>query len=137
MLAGPHQQEIFLEQRDLGQRGLGYRQRHDRGVEPAFGDFLDQLRRQRLADVNIELGMQAREIFDDLRQQIGRDRRNHADAQPSGQPVARGAREVAEFIDRTQDVADPLQQFFAEFRQRDLPRATFEQHTAERFPPFP
>ena len=76
--------------------------------------------------------MQAREILDHLRQQIGRDRRDHADAQPAREPVLRGAREIAEFVDRAQDVADALQQFLAECRQRDLPRAAIEQRAAER-----
>src|SRR3984957_6768725 len=83
--------------------------------------------------MNIELRVQAREIFDDLRQQIRRNGRNHADTQSSGKPVARGAREIAEFIDGTQDVADAVQEFFAKFRQRNLSRPAFQQHAAEGF----
>ena len=77
--------------------------------------------------------MQAREIFDDLGQQIRCDRRDHADPQPSRKLVARGACEVAEFVDGTQDVADALQKLFAELGQRHLPRAAFQQFAAEDF----
>ena len=133
ILARPDQQEILRKTRDLGQRRFGHRQRNDRRIQPAFGDLLDQLRRQRLADVNVELGMHAREVLDDLGQQIGRNRRDHADAQPARKPVARGAREVAEFIDRAQDLADALDDLFAELRQRDLPCASLQQHAAEGF----
>ncbi len=77
--------------------------------------------------------MHAREILDHLGQEVGRNRRDHADAQAAGEPVTRRAREVAEFIDRAQDVTDTPDDFIAEFRQRDLPRASFQQHAAERF----
>ena len=52
---------------------------------------------------------------------------------PAREPVPRGAREVAEFVDRTQDVADALDDLFAELRQRDLSRASLQQHAAEDF----
>ena len=77
--------------------------------------------------------MHARQVPDDGRQQIGRDRRDHADAQPAHQTVPRGAREVSEFIDRAQDVADALGELLAELRQPDLPRASLEQHAAQDF----
>jgi len=113
-------------------RRFRYRQGNDGSVEPALHHLLDQLRRQRLANVNVEFRMQAREVFDHRRQQIGRNRRNHADAQAARQPVARGAREIAKFIDRAQDFADALDDFLAEFRQCDLSRAAFQQHAAQR-----
>ncbi len=94
------------KQRDFGQRRFGDRQSDDGRVEPAFRQFLNELRRQRLADMNIETGIHAREIADDRGQQIGRDRRDDADAQPPDQPVLRGARQIGQFIDRAQDVAD-------------------------------
>src|SRR5207237_585603 len=47
--------------------------------------------------------------------------------------VTRGASKIAEFIDRAQDLADPLDDLLAEFRQRYLPRASFQQHAAEGF----
>ncbi len=80
--------------------------------------------------------MHAREVADDRRQQIGRDRRDHADAQPARKPVARRAREVSQFVDRAQDVADAQRGLFAELREPDLPRASLEQHGAERFLQF-
>ena len=133
VLARPHQQEILRKTHDLGQRRFGYRQRNDRRIQPAFHDLLDQFWRQRLADVNVEFRMHAREVLDHLRQQIGRDCRDHADAQPSREPVPRGAREVAEFVDRTQDVADTLDDLFAEFCQCHLSCASLQQHAAEGF----
>ena len=72
------------------------------------------------------------EISDDLGQQIGRDRWDHADAQTTRKPVPRRAREVSEFIDRAQDVADAPGEVFPEPRQRDLPRASLQEHAAER-----
>ena len=77
--------------------------------------------------------MHAREVLDHLGQQIGRDRRDHADAQPARKPVARGAREVAEFVDRAQDLADALDDLFPELGQRHLPCASLQQHAAEGF----
>src|SRR4051812_15937930 len=77
--------------------------------------------------------MHPREVFDHLRQQIGCNRRDHADAQPSREPVARGARKIAEFIDRAQDLTDALDDLLAELRQRHLSRASLQQHAAERF----
>ena len=108
ILARPDQQKILRKQGDLGQRRFGHRQGDDGGVEPTFREFLYQLRRQRLADVNVEFGMHSREVADDRRQQIGRNRRDHADAQPAHEPVPRRAREVSQFVDRAQDVADAL-----------------------------
>src|SRR5262245_60387227 len=133
ILARPHQQKILAEQGDLGQRRLRYRQRQDRGIEAALGKFLDQLWRQCLAHLDVEFRMQPREVADDTGQQIGRDGRNHTDAQPARKTVARGAREVAEFFDRAQDVADPLDQLLAEPGERNLARAALEQRAAERF----
>src|SRR5207249_2774529 len=42
-----------------------------------------------------------------------------------------------QFIDRTQDVADALDDLFTEFRQRDLPRASLDECAAEGFLHFP
>ncbi|MEH2490346.1 hypothetical protein V1280_006285 [Bradyrhizobium sp. AZCC 2230] len=64
--ARPHQQEFFLKQGDLGERGLGDRQRDDGGIEPALDQFLDQPRRHRLAHADVELRMHAREVLGDL-----------------------------------------------------------------------
>lgn len=76
------------------------------------------------------------QVPDHRRQQIGGNGRDHADAQPAVEPVPRRPREVAEFIDRAQDVAGALGDLFAELRQPDLPRAPLEQHAAERFLEF-
>ena len=43
------------------------------------------------------------------------------------EPVLRGAREIAELIDRAQDVADALRELLAEAGQRDLPGAALQQ----------
>src|SRR5260370_41286513 len=51
--------------------------------------------------------------------------------------VPRSAREISEFVDRAQDVADALGDLFAELRQPDLPRASLEQHAAQGFLEFP
>src|SRR3954452_13546746 len=82
--------------------------------------------------MNVELGMHWREVADDLRQQIGRNRRDHADAQPAREPVARRAREVFQFIDQAQDVANAWGGLFSERGERDLSRASLQQHTAQR-----
>ena len=133
ILARPHQQKIFRKQGDLGKRRFGHRQSNNGGVKPAFREFLYQLRRQRLADVNVKFGMGSGEVPDDRRQQIGRNRRDHADAQPAHKPVPRRPREISEFIDRAQDVADALGGLFSEARKPDLSRASLEQHTAQSF----
>ena len=106
ILARPDQQEMFRKQRDLDERRLGHRQSNNGRVEPSFRELVYQLRRQRLTYMNVEFGMHSREVPDDLGQQIGRNRRDHADAQPAGKPVPRRTREVSQFIDQAQDVAD-------------------------------
>ncbi len=73
------------------------------------------------------------QICDDPGQQIGRDGRDQSDAQPARKPVARGAREITEFIDRAQDIADAPGEFFSEPRERDLSCASLQQQAAERF----
>ena len=52
------------------------------------------------------------------------------------QPVARRPREVSKFIDRVQDVADALGEFFSEFCQRDLSCTSLQQDAAESFLQF-
>ena len=74
---------------------------------------------------------------DDRGQQIGRNRRDHADAQPARKPVPRRAREVSQFIDRAQDVADAQGDLFSELRQPDLPCASLDQHARPELPPVP
>jgi hypothetical protein len=83
--------------------------------------------------VNVEFRMHPREILDHFWQQIGCNRRDHADAQPAREPVPRGARKISEFIDRAQDLADALDDLFAELGQRDLSCASLQQHAAKRF----
>src|SRR5258706_7374197 len=83
--------------------------------------------------MNVKFWMHSREVPDDLGQQIGRNRRDHADAQPAHKPVPRRPCEVSQFIDRAQDVADALGGLFSELRQRDLSGASLEQHAAQSF----
>ena len=132
IFARPDQQEVFREQRHLDQRRFGHRQRNNCRVEPSVCELFNQLRRQRLTDMNVELGMHSREVADDLRQQIGRNRRDHADAQPAREPVTRRAREVFQFIDQAQDVADAWSGLFSERGERDLPGASLQQHASQR-----
>jgi len=82
--------------------------------------------------MNVEFGVQARDVLDHLGQKIRGNRRDHADPQPAGQPVLRRTREIAELVHRTQDVADALQQLSAELRQCDLSRVALDQRAAER-----
>src|SRR5262249_52151185 len=83
--------------------------------------------------MDLKLGMQSREVLDDRGQQIGCNRRNHADAQSAHEPVLRRPRKVSEPIDRAQDVADALGDLFSESRQPDLPGASLEEYTAQSF----
>ncbi len=80
--------------------------------------------------------MAAVEFADDGGKEIGRDRRDDAEAQPPDEMVARGAGEVGEFIDRAQDAARPLRQVLAERRQPHLPRRTLDQRDAQRLLEF-
>ena len=75
--------------------------------------------------------MQSREVPDDGRQQVGCNRRDHADPQPALEPIPRRTCDVCQFIDRAQDVADAQGQSFAQLRQCDLAGASLEQHTAQ------
>ncbi len=107
---------MFRKQRDLDKRRFGHRQSHNCRVKPSFRELFYQLRRQRLTYVNVKFGMHSSEVPDDLRQQIGRNRWDHADAQPAHKPVPRRPREVSQFIDQAQDVADALSGLFSELR---------------------
>ena len=131
ILARPDQQKILRKQGDLGKRRFRHRQGNDCRVEPPFRELLYQLLRQRLTYVNVEFGMHSREVRDDRRQQIGCNRRDHADAQPARKPVPRRTREVSQFVDRAQDVADALDDLFSELRKPDLSRASLDQHAAQ------
>ena len=73
------------------------------------------------------------QVSDYRRQQVRRNRRNYADTQPAYQPVARGARKVAQFIDQTQNDADAQGELLAETCQPDLPRTSFKERRSKRF----
>ena len=127
---------MFRKQRHLDERRLGHRQSDNCRVEPSFRELVYQLRRQRLTYMNVEFGMHSCEVPDDLGQQIGRNRRDHAEAQPADKPVSRRTREVSQFIDQAQDVTDASGDLFSEIRQRDLSRASLEEHAAQSFLQF-
>ena len=56
---------------------------------------------------------------------------DHADAQPAHELIPRGAREVCQFVDRAQDVADAQGGLFSELRQPDLSCASLDQQGAQ------
>ena len=70
------------------------------------------------------------------RQQVGRDRRDHADPQPPHQLVARGACQVTQIVDGAQDIADALDEFLAEIGQANFAPASLEDLRAQRFLQF-
>src|SRR5262249_53800729 len=100
-------------------------------VKPAFHELLYESRRQRLAYVNVKVGMHSRKVPNDRRQQIGCNRGDHADVQLARKPAARRAREVSQFIDRAQDVADAEGGLFSELGKPHLSRASFDEHGAQ------
>src|SRR6516225_2216730 len=61
--------------------------------------------------------MHSGEIPNDRRQQIGCNRWDHADVQLARKPAPRRSREVSQFIDRAQDVADAQSGLFSELRK--------------------
>src|SRR5262249_44988384 len=105
--------------------------RNDGSVKPTLGEFLNELRGQRLAHVNVEFGAHAREIRDDGRQQIRRNSRDHADAQPTRKAVSGRAREISQLVDRAQDVAYAEGGLFPDLGQSRLSCASLDEHGAE------
>ena len=132
ILGGPDQHEVFPEQRHLREGGFRHRQGDDGGIKPAFGHLADELRRQRLADMNVEPRMQAGEMADESGQQIGRDGRDDAKPEPARHELLRGTGEVAQFIDRAQDVPDARGKRLAKAGEAHLAGAPLEQRGSQR-----
>ena len=65
--------------------GSAHRQRHHRGVERALADLVDQPVGLRLAHAEVEREVAGAEPRQRGRQQVGRDRRDHADPEPPGE----------------------------------------------------
>ncbi len=96
---GQRQQEAVVEQRRGLDAGMldGKREEHD--VELAVDQFVEQLLRLRLAQMQIEIGIGGADQRQKLRQQIGRDGGNGAEAQRAGEAAGELARAVDEVVD--------------------------------------
>ncbi len=131
LVARADKDELFLEERGLGQRGFGSRQRDDRRIEPAADEILDQEAGQGLARAQLDIRVAPDERLDEAGQEIGRDRGDDPDAQAPGQGPARGAGEIGEFVDRAQNVATAQRELLAQRRQPDLLGAALDEGDAE------
>ncbi len=75
----------------------------------------------------------SRKRLDDLRQKIGSNSRNDADAQAAAERPVPSPRQILQLIDRLKDRAGALGKLLAKSGQPDLPAASFDQRCADQF----
>ena len=107
------------------------RQREHHDVERAAPKLVDQRARLRLAQLDAQLGKALLQRRQDLRQHIGRERRDHAEPQPPGQQPPAVAREVDEVARRRQHALGAPRDFRAGLGQHHLARPPLHQVGAE------
>ena len=105
MMGRQREREHVVEQRQLLDLGLLERQGQDQQIEPARQQLADEHRGLGFAQAQLQPGKDIVQTGQHARQQIGADRRNHADAQRPAQHVGMLAREIGQVPDRLQDGA--------------------------------
>ena len=90
------QQERIVEQRKRFDIAFVHRQREQHRVERAARKLLHQRARLRLAQFDAQLGKSLLQRREDLRQHVGRERRDHAEAQASREQAPAVARKLGE-----------------------------------------
>lgn len=128
---------LATKQRNLLERRFRDGQGNDRHVEPGFEQVLNKFLRHGLTRPSFQVRIMAGQRLDDLRQQIGRDRRDDPDPQPTAERALTGARQILQFIHRTQDRPRTLGKFFTKGGQPDLAAATLDKRRTYQFLQFP
>ena len=89
-------------------------------------DFIDQLPRLRLAQFKPQVGEFVLQRRQNPWQQIGRERRNHAERQPSYQKPAAMPREIDQITRGREHVLAAARDLAAHFGQQHLARTAFD-----------
>ena len=105
------------------------RQQHD--VELAVDQFVQQLLRLRLAQVQIEIGIGRADERQELRQQIGRNGGNGAEAKRAGEAAGELACTVEKIVDVGQHAGRTLGDLATARRQADALARALQQLQAE------
>ena len=93
---GHGEQERIVEQRGRLDLALVERQRQQHRVERAANELIGQDAGLRLAQFDAQVGKALLQRRQDVRQHIGRERRDHAEPQPSGEQPSAVARELGQ-----------------------------------------
>ncbi len=133
LLRRAHEHEFLLDQRQGFEAGFCERQRKDCRIEPPLLQILEKLLRDGLARTKFNAGIAGLKGGHQFRQEIGRDRRDNAEAQTTQCLLPLRAHEGFELIDRAQDHAGALGKGLTQMRQPGLPPAALHQPRAKDF----
>ncbi len=126
------QQEQILEQGKRVDVWLADRKREHRGIERAALDLIHQLPRLRLAQLQLQIGKSRLQQRQDARQQIGRERWDHAERQSSDQNAAAMARKIDQVARGRQHVLAASGDLAADFGEHHVARTALDHGHAER-----
>jgi hypothetical protein len=107
--------------------GFGDRFGGDDRVELSFDEFAGQRVGNRLAHLQVQFRKARLKMRDQLRQQVRRDGRDHADAKISHQQAAILRDHFLQRLDVAEDAADMRQEPLAGLREHHLAMAAFNQ----------
>ena len=131
------EQEGFLEQEFRVQLVVVDRQREQRGVERAFAQALQQHVALFLDQQQFQLRETLADARHHVRQQVGTERGEDAEAHGAGLGIAAAARDFAQLVDLGDDPPRAFDDFAAHRRQHHLARRAFDQRHAEFVFQFP
>jgi hypothetical protein len=126
-----HQVEGVVEQGHGREVVAPDRQRQDQEVQPAGGQGLDQMLGLALAQRQLHVGIAGVQPGQDLRQEIGADGRDHAEAERAGEPAVAMAGEIDQVLDRQQDLPRAPRDLRARGGEEHARRGTLDQDHAE------
>jgi len=106
-------------------------QRHDRGVELALAQQAQQQLGFFLGQQQFELGETFAQARHHVRQQVGRERGENAQAHGARFGIARAPRDAADLLDLVQHLARALRDFHADLGQQHAPRRALDQGDAQ------
>ena len=107
------------------------RQREQHHVERAADELLDQDAGLRLAQLDAQIGKALLQRRQDLRQHIGRERRDHAEPQPSGEQPPAVARELGQVARGSEHALGAPRHLRAGLGQHHLAGPPLDQFDAE------
>jgi hypothetical protein len=108
------------------------RERKQDQIELAVDKLIEELLRLRLAQAQVEIGIGLADQRQELREQIGRDRRDGAEAQRSGKAAGELARAVHEVVDVGKHACSATGDFPATGREAHAVARALQKFQAER-----